>query len=54
MILDECISNLDDDVRQAGLNALRAFSNAFYSNNRYRKKLDACRRLISNSIKTSS
>ncbi|CAF0738324.1 unnamed protein product [Rotaria sordida] len=31
-IIDECISNLDDDVRQAGLNALKAFSNAFYSN----------------------
>ena len=33
-ILDECISNLDEDVRQAGLNALKAFSNAFYSQNR--------------------
>ncbi|CAF2037377.1 unnamed protein product [Rotaria magnacalcarata] len=31
-IIDECISNLDDDVRQVGLNALKAFSNAFYSN----------------------
>ncbi|CAF1362123.1 unnamed protein product [Adineta ricciae] len=30
-ILDECISNLDDDVRQAGLNALKVFSTAFYS-----------------------
>lgn len=34
MILDECISNLDEDVRQAGLNALKAFSTAFYSQNR--------------------
>ncbi|CAF3494305.1 unnamed protein product [Adineta steineri] len=31
-ILDESITNLDDDVRQAGLNALKAFSKAFYSN----------------------
>ena len=34
-IIDECISNLDDDIRQASLNALKAFSNAFYSNSRY-------------------
>jgi hypothetical protein len=34
-IIDECISNLDDDVRQAALNALKAFANAFYSNSRY-------------------
>ncbi len=33
-IIDECISNLDDDVRQAGLNALKAFSHAVYSNSR--------------------
>lgn len=30
-VLDECISNLDDDVRQAGLTALNAFSQAFYA-----------------------
>ncbi len=34
-ILDECISNLDDDIRQAGLNALKPFANAFYSNSKY-------------------
>ncbi|UJR28623.1 hypothetical protein I4U23_009856 [Adineta vaga] len=39
-ILDECISNLDDDVRQAALNALKAFSNAFYSKSSSSEILD--------------
>jgi hypothetical protein len=43
-ILDECISNLDDDVRQAGLNALKAFSHAFYSQNRYVSIIDSNRK----------
>jgi len=30
-ILDECLANLDDQIRQSGLNALKAFSQAFYS-----------------------
>lgn len=34
-ILDECISNLDDDIRQSGLNAIRAFTWAFYSNEKF-------------------
>lgn len=33
-ILDECISNLDDDVRQAALAALKSFSHACYANSR--------------------
>ncbi|CAF1601811.1 unnamed protein product, partial [Didymodactylos carnosus] len=29
-ILDDCISNFDEDVRGTGLNALKYFANAFY------------------------
>jgi hypothetical protein len=34
-IIDECISNLNVDIRQVGLNALKTFSNTLYSNSKY-------------------
>jgi hypothetical protein len=33
-ILDLCLASLDDDIRQAGLKALKAFSDAFYATSR--------------------